>query len=363
MKELRKCIFHVPNYIDEKATSGSQIRPIRMMQAFQENGYQVDVVMGNGKERKRQIKRIKAQIAEGATYDFMYSESSTMPTLLTEKNHLPTHPFLDFSFFKFIKKNNIPIGLFYRDIYWRFPIYKKEVPLKKRIFSIPMYYYDLYQYKKYLDILYLPSNKMKDYVEIDVKIAELPPGCTYSEEQYITNPTEKIKLFYVGGIGELYDLKKLMSVVKRLPFVELIVCCRENEWKGRKEYYQEFMCERIKIVHASGKELEKYYDSSDICLLFFASEGYRKFAMPIKLFEYLANLKPIIATEGSAAGEFVRKNNLGWEIPFEDDSLINLLKCIQEDKSILEDKSKKMIQARANNSWKARAEQVVKDLM
>ena len=44
-----KCIFHVPNYINPNRKSGSQIRPMKMYYAFQELGYDVDVVMGYGK--------------------------------------------------------------------------------------------------------------------------------------------------------------------------------------------------------------------------------------------------------------------------------------------------------------------------
>ena len=122
---MKKCIFHIPNSLE--GNYGSHVRPQKMMQAFKDIGYDVDVVMGYGKERKQSIKKIKKNIRAGMKYDFMYSESSTMPTLLTEKNHLPLYPLLDFSFFRFCKKNGIRIGLFYRDIYWKFQIYKESV--------------------------------------------------------------------------------------------------------------------------------------------------------------------------------------------------------------------------------------------
>lgn len=84
-----------------------------------------------GREKKS-INKIKSLIEAGEKFDFCYSESSTMPTLLTEKNHLPSHPFLDFSFFKYLKKNNIKIGLFYRDIHWMFDFYGKGLnPIKR----------------------------------------------------------------------------------------------------------------------------------------------------------------------------------------------------------------------------------------
>lgn len=112
IKQEKRCIVHIPNHIEKSGKSGSNIRPIKMKQAFEENGYLVEYISGYGTERKVQINKIKRNIRNGIKYDFLYSESSTMPTLLTEKNHLPRYPFLDFSFFKFCKKNGIKIGLF-----------------------------------------------------------------------------------------------------------------------------------------------------------------------------------------------------------------------------------------------------------
>lgn len=87
-----------------------------------------------------------------------------MPTLLTEKNHLPSHPFLDFSFFKYLKKNNIKIGLFYRDIHWMFDFYGKGLnPIKKKL-AILMYKYDLKKYSELLNIIYLPSLEMERFI-------------------------------------------------------------------------------------------------------------------------------------------------------------------------------------------------------
>ena len=103
--------------------SPSHIRPMKMLEAFQFIGYEVDVIEGDGGKRKESINNIKKRILSGIKYEFLYSESSTMPTLLTEKNHLPIYPCLDFSFFSFCKRYGIPIGLFYRDIYWCFPEY------------------------------------------------------------------------------------------------------------------------------------------------------------------------------------------------------------------------------------------------
>ena len=103
-----RLIFHIPLKIDRNDPSASQIRPQKLMAAFTELGWEMDVVEGRGRDRKRQIAAIKRKIRQGVHYDFCYSESSTMPTLLTEPHHLPTYPCLDFGFLAFCKRHGIP---------------------------------------------------------------------------------------------------------------------------------------------------------------------------------------------------------------------------------------------------------------
>ncbi len=94
-----------------------------MMEAFRSLGIEVDVVSGYSSERAAAISRIERGLRQGVHYAFMYGESSTEPTLLTDRHHLPLHPTLDFGFFARLKARAVPLGVFYRDIYWRFPGY------------------------------------------------------------------------------------------------------------------------------------------------------------------------------------------------------------------------------------------------
>lgn len=87
VKQMKRMIFHIPIKIDLNRASASQIRPMKMIKAFKECGYDVVIVEGYGKERKKQIKEIKDNILKGIKYDFLYSESSTMPDI----GNLPFH--------------------------------------------------------------------------------------------------------------------------------------------------------------------------------------------------------------------------------------------------------------------------------
>ncbi len=47
-------IFHLPLQLDQKMQSCSQIRPQKMIQAFKDIGYDVDVVMGYVQQEKKE---------------------------------------------------------------------------------------------------------------------------------------------------------------------------------------------------------------------------------------------------------------------------------------------------------------------
>lgn len=363
----KRCIFHIPNSLDENRASASQIRPKKMKEAFEHIGYKVDVVWGDADQRKNAIKRIKRNIKKGIKYDFMYSESSTMPTILTEKHHLPIHPFMDFSFFKFVKKNDIKIGLFYRDIYWKFPIYKQEVKGIKYYGAVFAYRYDLFMYNRLLNKLYLPTEYGKNYLisEVKDKLFDcLPPACeNYNLEKYNLEKNKKVHLLYIGGIGEQYKIHKLLEAVREFENILLTVCCRKNEWDSVSKEYEFLMKENIKVVHKKGIELEELYSKADICLNFFEVDDYRKIAMPYKTFEYLGHGKPIISSKETAVGEFIEKNGIGWSINYERKSLCDLLKYIQKNPDELEKKKMICRQKIKENTWKERAKKVVLDLM
>lgn len=369
-----KCIFHMPLPLDKNSKSASGIRPQKMLQAFKDIGYEVFEITGYGKERKRSIQMVKEQIINGEKFDFLYSESSTMPTLLTEKHHYPTHPFLDFSFFKFCKKHNIKIGLFYRDIYWKFDdLYKKSLPGWKYFFAIKAYQYDLVRYGQLLSKLYVPSAMIYPYIQnknITPILDTLPPGCdrrVFKSEKNILNQDyikEPLKIFYVGGLGEEYKLLELFKAVSTIPTCDLTVCCRENEWeKNKAEYIEYIKCSNIHIIHKSGSELDSYYNNSDICSLIFKPDDYRNLAVPFKAFEYLSWEKPVLVSRNTLIGNFVSDNNTGWLVEYSAESIRKTILEIIDKPNELLHKIECCKIAKENNLWIVRAEKVAHDLI
>lgn len=363
MSGIRRCIFHFPGYIDPSGKSASSARPQKMLEAFQNIGFQTDTVMGYGADRKKQILQIKKNIENGVEYDFLYSESSTMPTAFTEKNHIPKYFFLDFSFFRYCKKQGIRIGLFYRDIHWMFDQYKKNVAWWKRLISVGLYRYDLRQYCRLLDVLFLPSLKMGGYLPkafCKVRQKALPSGtedCAIVKKKAAGEAERPLRLLYIGGIGkELYDIMNLIVGVHDYPQAELTICCRETEWEENRGRYAPYLDRSIKIVHQTGRQLDDLYQQADLCCLIYTYSEYRNFAMPYKLFEYIGHQIPILVTEGSAAAAFISAHDIGYCIEDHSAAVIAALSYIHDHPEDLQKKSMRIAEIARKNTWKSRAE-------
>lgn len=340
-----------------------------MLNAFRNAGCEVHVVAGYTKERKRAIQEVKKNVRAGARYDLAYSESSTMPTALTGRHHLPLRPFLDLAFFSFCSRNGIPVALFYRDIYWRFGNYGKGLNPFKGFIAKAFYWFDLYVYQKTVTTLYLPSLGMGQYVPIVApdRFAELPPGHDGGIEAFRLRSSEQrsveqpLRLFYVGGISSHYQMHELFSAVSGLRGVQLTICTREAEWKAVQPEYPD-LPDNIRVVHEYGEAMQALLQECDIALLFVKPQEYRDFAVPVKLYEYLGHHKPIIASAGTLAGRLVEREGVGWAVPYQDEHLKEILEDLIAEPAILESVRSRCAEVALEHSWEARARQVIEDL-
>ena len=240
------------------------------------------------------------------------------------------------------------------------------------VLSSLFYKYDLYKYRKIVDYLYLPSGEVEKFLpcknrnNVKYKIGILPPGSDNIDvQEYRHNKeTNKLNVFYVGGISkEVYNFEKLLEVISNEENISFTICCREKEWEKMKNKYSKYLNDNIKIIHESGEKLNKYYKEADACSLLFDENDYMKIAMPVKLFEYLSHNKPIIATKGTVAGEFVSKNKIGWTINYSYDDIKNILELLKNKQDEIENVRKHQLETIKNNTWKVRANTVINDLI
>lgn len=360
---MANIIYHIPWKIKKGRKSATGVRPLEMLKAFQELGHKVDVVMGDSSERFNSIKRVKDIIESGFKYDLIYSESSVAPTFIASgwRDYLKFGS-IDFKFLKFCRKKGVPLSLFYRDMYWKFPRHTDDSGYIKRIIMQIGYRLDLRWYKKWVNVFNLPSLIMEKYLgNYNFKTVQLPPGGNIGYEKDAVEVLQlPLKLFYVGGATRGYKLHKLFSVVSEMENVKLRFCTREDEWESVKDEYK--LSDNIEVIHKSGNELEKEYEDCNIALLFFESDEYRSFSMPLKMFEYISYFKPIIATSNTAAGDWVTVNGAGWVIPYDEEELKLLLNNLMANRDVIKSTTERLKELKMKNLWTSRAEQVISDI-
>lgn len=368
-------IFHVAYRLNPDAKSASGIRPLKMRQAFEEIGYRVLEISGRHPQRRAQIKRIRGLIAGGLRVDFVYSESATAPTGLGEPVTSATSLSRDIRFLRFCRQSGIPVGLFYRDIYWNFPIYTEVLRWPMYVLMRMLHRRDLRGYRRANIDVYVPSMEMSEWVPIidRARFRELPPGGEIRDSTVETQGADdsssessaraSLRLLYVGGLSDNYRLHESVRAIAGRKGVSLTICTREAEWQARESEYRDLMAPNIRVVHRSGDELRELYDEANACLLAVEPIVYWTFAVPVKLFEYLGNGKPVIASAGSYSGRFVRDQSVGWTVAYGADEFADTLDRLVERPEELEAVTEWVRTVRRDHTWQARAKQVVADLV
>lgn len=360
-------IFHHPLPITSEGASGSRVRPYRMLQAFCSLGYEVEVVAGYAADRGRKMRRLREENREGRCFAFAYAESSTMPTVLTEPHHIPVRPFLDFGFFRWLKGTYVPLGLFYRDVYWRLDHYRRQVAGPKWAAAVLLYHHEWRQFRRWVDHLFLPSLSMRDALPSEwpgERVSALPPGCDVQLTEWhpgIGN-RDHLQLFYVGGVSPpLYDLRGMVEAVQAVNGVSLTLCCRADEWSQIAGEYPPTEGTAVRVLHTRGDALASYYSGSAAFLLFRRPDPYLDFAMPVKVFEALGFGLPLITGAGTAVARFVEREQLGWVVRTQEE-LRDLLTRLRDHPQELTRARERVRVARERHTWEVRARTVAEVL-
>jgi len=357
-------IFHVPFELDPDSAVGNDVRPVKMLAAFRSLGYEVDVVHGRNRERKIRAAAVRQKIDSGVKYSFVYSESSCLPTGLTDPSKKPTHPLFDLAFLRFCRENEIKVGLFYRDVHWRFPTTGQYKSGFRYAVLLAFHLFDVAAYNSSISKMYLPSMAMRRFIPLVSKIdaAALPPAHDVSEPAGALTFTKPLHLLYIGGLGAKYDLRTFMEVVHSMPNIHFTLCTREADWHRKGASYEKLLGDNVSIVHEKGEDLGKLYANADVGVYFLKPIDYSEFAVSLKIFEYIGNRLPIIAVKGTQVGSIVDGMGVGWTLPFEAEPLRDLLARLSEHPHMIADLSPQLAEVSKANTWLARARTVAQDL-
>ena len=364
-------IFHAPFPLQPGRLAASILRPLAMRQAFADLGYRVMEVTGYAAQRRQAMRRVRAAIAAGAAPAFVYGENATIPNALTEPRHLPPHPLLDLSFFRDCQRAGVPVGIFYRDVYWRFPQFRKGINPILEAGLQATYRGELLAYQRLGIHLFLPSRAMGRHIPFltPERASALPPGAPAVEAGGGSRPTggapvaEELDLLVVGVRQDNYRLDACLRAVSQTPGTRVTLCVRQETWEETREHYAPLLpAGRADVVHRSGSELLPLYERADLGVLFTEPNPYWDFAVPYKLYEYLAHELPVIAVRGTQTGRLVQEMGIGWVLEYDAGALSALLRHLREAPEEIEAVRRRMREVLPSQTWQARARQVAEEL-
>ena len=143
----------------------------------------------------------------------------------------------------------------------------------------------------------------------------------------------------------------------------MTLCVRQETWEETREHYAPLLpAGRADVVHRSGSELLPLYERADLGVLFTEPNPYWDFAVPYKLYEYLAHELPVVAVRGTQTGRLVQEMGIGWVLEYDAEALSALLRHLRETPEEIEAVRRRMRQVVPSQTWQARARQVAEEL-
>lgn len=367
MTNSRRCVFYRTLAIVDNAISGSDIRPAKMLHALRQLGYDVDVVAGDARARRRAVDDVKRKVRSGVRYEFAYAEPPTTPVLLNESHHLPLHPLLDYQFLAFCHSHGIPVILFYCDVHWRLPDYPRRIGWAKYLAALPFFHLDLFVYRKVVDALLVPD---RGYLgQIADWASKMPnwnsiPGFDPTETPPPRSPVAAgapLRLFYVGGLTPpVYDLTPLLEGSAWASHHglnhELTICCHETEWARRPAVYDSYLGPHVTVVHNRNRqELLELYSRHDIAVMPYGTLN-SDWAMPIKFPEAIGMELAVLAGAGTAVAKMVAEQGIGWSVSDSAEDFFAVLNKV--DRTELERVRLIVKQVRPSYAWVERAREI-----
>lgn len=361
-------VFYFPYELNEKYDRPSLKRPLKMLNAFKEITIKGHVIEAIGKSRDLAIHQIQKDIKNGMKdeIELVYVESINKPLFLQRIMERKINIFGDYFFFWRCKKNNVPLAIFYRDALWVTKRFRTLVPRYSYYFLKLVFYIEFKLLEFLFDVFFLPSLEMAKelpFGENKILINELPPAVDIEKYQSVDEIKQRknngIILIYVGNINpDFYNISPIVNVVRNNSLVKLNICCRKNDWDQYNEFYKLKHIKNIHVHHVEDEKLARLYRGSDIHIMLFAEDAYRKFAVPFKFYESLQFGIPIITNDGTKVASLVHELDVGWVVSSEEDAS-TLIKRLNIDQSPILEKKKNIGRVVKDNTWQSRAGKVI----
>ena len=353
-------IFYLPYKIDKNRPSTPNIRPLKLVEALQ-NYDNVCFISGPLYKRVYQTLRVVLLYRD----NFFYWESSS--TNLFASNFRVNYGlgFLDYINIFCLAMVSNRSNCFIRDVHWYFDEINAEWSQSKRKIYKLLGIFENWLFVHLAGNIFLPSLQMQKYLGVQIPngkvVKDLPSGIEKIKDFKVDKCSnlfsgQSLRLLYVGGLSEVYNLRPLLALTKKAN-AELVICTRESDYLSHGEYIRPYLGERVKVVHAAGERLSDYYNWAHFGCLYFEPIEYHKFMMPYKLYEYALYNLPVLVSRQSKFGEVVKVNDIGLELEINVNEAAMKLSAINETTYC--GYLKNIVNFIESNSWDSRAKTLI----
>lgn len=299
-----KMLYHAP-YELGALTSGSRVRPYYMLQAFKQLGYDVTIISGDVTRRKTLVQALDADTL--SRFDFCYSEPSTYPV----------HPVWDYCFYWKLHRAGVPLGIFYRDAYWKLVPEWGEKSRVKEAIVYARHMADLQLFGHIAEAVFFPTQMLADKISVGTGKAVLLPGGRLLSETVTRRPhlTPPYTVVYVGTMNTRYGSSLLLETLELLnewrPVILEAVCHRADVESQPDLFARYRDAPWLKLHHVHGDALEAIYNRGHVAIIPILRNPYNDLAMPVKLFEYMSYGLPMVVTNCTEMERFVSRTGIG----------------------------------------------------
>ena len=207
-----------------------------------------------------------------------------------------------------IHRRGLPLGIYIRDAYQRFPdLYPPKSP--KEWAMARAYALTTWRYRRLAAVLFFPTDGLADLFPHPNRQL-LPPAGTPAVPPGARRHPHRV--VYVGANGP-YDgvdvaVAAMTAVARQHPDAELVLVTRPQETPRN-------LPPVCRAVTAAGDALHPWLWSSSLALVPRRDTAYTRLALPIKLFDYLSHGLPVIATGPSETSKLVVSAGVGIPVP------------------------------------------------
>lgn len=198
---------------------------------------------------------------------------------------------------------------------------------------------------------------------VDLKQFSLNISAVEAKEK-LGLPLNKHIIAYTGSFY-LYDWKGIDILLESVKYFSaeghcfLLVGGNKNEADKIKNKYN---LNNIMLVSRKPHgEVPNYLKAADVLVLpnKKGDEASEKYTSPLKLFEYMASGRPIVASDLPSIREILNENNSILVEPNSPEKLADGIKSVLQDKDLSDKISKQALEDAQNYTWEKRAENII----